>query len=447
MGAGQVGRHLASSLSTKLHEITVIDQSDATADELSETLDVGVVRGNGGSVTTLIEADVAECDLFLALTQNDAINLVSASVAKKLGARRAVSRVHPGAQREEWLFNYREHFQLDDMFSAERLTAVELFKYIRNPEGLLVEDIARGRIEVQQIRVDEATQWLERNLSTLEIPQRIRIALIQRGGRRIFPKGTDTLQNGDLVTLCGRPFELEKFLDIFQPNRASRRQARSAVLIFGGSEYGFTLAQMLENGPYDVRLMESDKQVCEQLAAELNRTVVLHGDATSMQQLREEQISETDFFIGASLDDEDNVMSCLQAKNLGARYCLAIVHRSDYADLIQKNQQQLGILAAVSPRVVTSRELLRFVTAEPFHEVVKLPSGVDLLQVTLQERGSLANSKVSDVKWPDGCGLVGWLREEEAKVPTGADVLEPGDVVYLIAHSSARRAITRLFGA
>lgn len=446
MGAGQVGRHLATSLSTKLHEITVIDHDEAVAEELRETLDVGVVCGNGGSVTTLAQADVAECDLFLSLTQNDSINLVSGCVSKALGAKRAVSRIHPEIQREEWLFNYRERFDIDYLFSAERLTAVELFKSMRNPQGVIVEDIARGQIEIQQIRLEGDAPVLERDLQDLELPERVRVAMIQRDSSYIFPTGKDRLESGDLVTLCGRPFDLDRILNQFRADRVAPLKRRRKVIIFGGGEYGFSLAQMLEGGgAYEVRILESDKARCEEIAGSLNRTVVLHGDATSQQQLREEQIGEVDFFVATSLDDEDNVMSCLQARHQGAKYCLAIVHRSDYAEIISTNQDQLGILAAVSPRVVTSRDLLRFVSAEPYHEVVKLHSSADLLQLTLPESSKVIGRRVADLRWPSGCGLVGMLRGQEARVPTGVDELRSGDVLYLIASPKSRNAITNLF--
>jgi len=446
MGAGQVGRHLATSLSTRPHEITVIDHDETLAEELRETLDVGVVCGNGGSVTTLAQADVPECDLFLSLTQNDSINLVSACVSKALGAKRAVTRIHPEIQREEWLFNYRERFDIDYLFSAERLTAVELFKSMRNPHGFIVEDIARGQIEIQQIRLETDAAVLGRELRNLELPERVRVAMIERSGDYIFPTGEDRLESGDLVTLCGRPFDLDKILNRFRPERGAPLKRRRKVIIFGGGEYGFSLAQMLEGaGAYDVRIMESDKARCEEIARSLNRTVVLHGDATSQQQLREEQIGEVDFFVATSLDDEDNVMSCLQARHQGAKYCLAIVHRSDYAEIISTNQDQLGILAAVSPRVVTSRDLLRFVSAEPYHEVVNLHANADILQLTLPENSEVIGRRVADVNWPTGCGLVGALWGQQARVPTGNDELRSGDVLYLIASPKARSAIKNLF--
>lgn len=135
VGAGEVGKHLAESLSTQLHNITVIEASEETSEDLNESLDASVLCGNGASATTLAEANVGECDLFLALTSLDNTNLVSASIAKSLGAKKTVSRVHASVQREEWLFDIRSHFNIDYLFSTERLAAVELAKFVRTLGG------------------------------------------------------------------------------------------------------------------------------------------------------------------------------------------------------------------------------------------------------------------------------------------------------------------------
>ena len=151
VGAGEIGRHLAQELS-KSHALSVIEVDSKLAEELEQNIDANVVRGDGNSVNALAEANVGECDLFLGLTSSNNANLMSASMAKAMGVERVIARVHPGLQREEWLFDYRGHFNIDHMFSSERLTAIELAKFIRNPDSLTVEELAQGKIELQQVQ-------------------------------------------------------------------------------------------------------------------------------------------------------------------------------------------------------------------------------------------------------------------------------------------------------
>lgn len=442
VGAGEVGRHLAESLSSRLHNIFVIEESEALTDELNEHLDIHILCGNGASVTTLAEANVGECDLFLALTNNDNTNLVAASVAKALGAKKTIARVYGALQREEWLFDYRSHFKIDYLFSSERLAAVELAKFVRNPDRLLVEEIARGRIELQQIHVSPKSEAVGRTLKEIGLPQRVRVAAIQRRGMQVIPSATDHLEAADLVTLFGDPNKLPEVLTLLQPEMKQDKDA--SVVIFGGGETGCALAQLLESGPYRVRIMEQDEKKCRKLSDILQNTVVINGDATSLQQLREEQVGAADFFVAASRDDEDNVMTCLQAKSLGIKYALALIHRSDYANVISRNSHQLGILGAVSPRVAASRDLMRFITSDKFHVVLTLAGGSEVLELIVNDKGSAVGKKVAEIQWPEGSGLVALLRGQEAMVPSAQDTIMAGDTVYAMVSPSARKPMIQL---
>jgi trk system potassium uptake protein TrkA len=442
VGAGEIGLHLARILSNQSHDICVIESSEGLAAELDEQLDAMIVASSGASVSALAEARVDECDLFFALTSDDNTNLVSASMAKSLGAKKTVARVHFAVQREEWLFNYREHFGVDYLFSPERLAAVELAKFVRNPEKSFVEELARGRIELQQTFVSPNGVAAERTLKELGLPARVRVAVIQRHGESLIPTADEILQVGDLVTIFGEPNQLHQALPIFQPTADDPSQMN--IVIYGGGEYGFALAQSLEGQNFRVRIIEKDKKVCLELSETLHHTVVLNGDATSLQLLREERVGEADFFIAASRDDEDNVMTCLQAKSLGTRYCLALVQRGDYADIISHNAKRLGILGAVSPRVTTGRDLLRFVTEDKYHIVMNLFGGVVVIETVMRAKSRVVGTRVCDLKLPQGSGLVAILRGEQAFVPAAADSIEPGDTVYAIVAPEARKAAVKL---
>jgi trk system potassium uptake protein len=442
VGAGEVGRHLAGSLSSRQHNLCVIEVSEMLAAELDEQLDIQVLRGSGSSVTSLAEANIGECDLFLSLTSDDNTNLVSASVAKALGARRTIARVHTGIQREEWLFDFKSHFKIDYLFSSERLAAVELAKYVRNPEGVLVEELARGRIEMQQTVVTPSSAASGTLVGQLSLPNRVRVALIRRNSDNIIPTAQDVIQAGDMVTLFGDPLSLAQSLELLHPEGAGEEEVN--VVIFGGGEYGFALAQMLEGKRYRVRIFERDARVCRELSDLLQRTVIINADATSLLQLREERVGDADFFVATTADDEDNVMTCLQARSLGTRYCLTLIHRADYADIVSRSSEQLGILGAVSPRVATNRDLLRFVTSEKFHVIIRLPGELELVEASIARSGQLAGRTVREIDWPAGSGLVALLQGQQALVPVGEDRIAAGDTIYAIVSPEARKAFVRL---
>jgi len=441
LGAGEIGRHIATSLSRVAHSIVVIESDPVIAQEIEEQLDARVVNANGTSVETLLEAGVGECDLFIALTSSNESNIMAASIAKKLGAKKVIARVHPGLQREEWLFDYRGFFGIDHIFSSERLSAIELSKFIRNPDSLVVEEIARGKIELQQVRVAENSDAIGVALKDLKAPERTRVAAITRGGESIVPTAEDKIELGDAVTIFGEPRRLRKLADRFQGRKAVANDLR--VVIFGGGEYGFSLAQMLESWGCRVRIFEKSEQRALELTDRLSNTTVLNADGSYLAELEEEQVGQADFFVGTSGSDEDNVMTCLQAHNLGTKNCLTLIHRADYAKAISVSGRHFGMLAAISPREATLRDIERFITSDKFHVVKKLGAGQVI--ETEVERGSIACGKmVHEIDWPIGCVLVAKMKGIHATVPGPNDVVEAEDTIYAMVTKKALKPFLKL---
>ncbi len=441
VGAGEIGRHLASLLSQEAHNISVIEKDAALAADLEQMIDAKVIHGNGSSVEDLVEADVGECELFLALTSSNTANLMSASIAKAMGVAKVISRVHPGLQREEWLFDFKGHFGIDHLFSSERLTAIELAKYVRNPDSLEIEELARGRIELQQVAIGESSDARGLTLRKLGAPAGIRLAMISRGGVYTVPNAGSVLEAGDVVTIFGEPRKLRGFAERMQGRTAGFERLR--VVIFGGNEYGFTLAQMLESVDCSVRVFEKDPQLCARLADRLSNTTVINADATMVAELEEEQVGEADFFIGTSSDDEDNVMSCLQAHTLGVKNCLTLIHRADYAAAISASGHHFGIRAAVSPREATRREIQRFITTDRYHVMRRL-AGALLIEMRVGKGSIAAGHMVHEVAWPPGAVLVGHLRGIHAEVPGPDDVLMAGDHLYAVVAEESLKGFVRL---
>lgn len=439
VGAGEIGRHLATRLSQEGHNISVIESDPKLAEELEATIDAKVLRGDGASAAVLAEADVGICELFLALTSSNTVNVMSTSMAKAMGVAKVIGRVHPELQREEWLFNFKGHFNIDHLFSSERLAAIELAKFVRNPDSLMVVELAHGRIELQQVRIGAHAEARGMSLRKLAAPGGIRVAMVTRGGRHQIPTAEMVFEEGDIATIFGAPRKLRKFAARLH----GRQREDLRVVIFGGNEYGFTLAQMLESVDCKVRIFERDAARCASLADRLSDTTIIHGDATMVAELEEEQVGEADFFISTSPDDEDNVMSCLQAHTLGVKQCLTLIHRADYAAAISASGHHFGIRAAVSPREATLWEIQRFITSDPFH-ILQSFEGAELIETRIGETSKAAGRMIQDITWPAGVVIVGHLRGIHAEVPGPDMVLMPGDHVHAVVSRETRKALIKL---
>lgn len=440
VGAGEIGRHLAGSLSNAAHNIVVIERDPALAAEVDSQLDARVVCGDGTSANLLVECNVAECELFLALTSNNNANMVACSIGKELGAHKTICRTDPSIQREGWLFDYKGYFKIDHMFSSERLSALELAKFVRNPDSIMVEEIARGRVELHQVIVSPRSEVKGLTMRELKLPTRVRVGAILRNDTAIVPTADEKLQEGDLVTLFGETRKLTEVTERIQSGATKDRVLN--VVLLGGGDYGFSLAELLESWNCRVRIFEQDPATSERLTDQLAETTVINADATSLAELREERVGEADFFIATTHNDEDNVMTCLQAHNLGTKHCLTLIHRIDYADAISQAGAQLGIMAAVSPREATRRELMRFVTSEKYHVVKKLRTG-EVIEINIPEGAAVAGKMVKDIALPSGCVLVALMNSMQATVPAADDVINAGDVVYAMVSPKVRKKFVK----
>jgi len=197
LGAGTVGTSIANTLCRHGHSVTVVDQDPEQTRRVNDELDVRVVTGSASQSSVLFQTDVFGADLCLAVTGCDEVNLIGASMAKGMGARRAVARVYAPVFRDLSTFDYQSHFKIDRLVSIEHLSAMELARAIRHPGAVAVENFARGELEMQEIEVTAATAALEKPLKELKLPAGVRIGSIYRAGKLKIAGAEDRVQRGN----------------------------------------------------------------------------------------------------------------------------------------------------------------------------------------------------------------------------------------------------------
>ncbi|BET66673.1 Trk system potassium transporter TrkA [Opitutales bacterium ASA1] len=431
VGAGEVGAYLAETLSGIAHDVTVLERDERVAESLDEHLDVRVLRESGSSARALKRAGIERCDFFLALTSNDESNLVSASLARALGARTTFARVHDETFRETSHLDYQAHFGIDHLLNPERLAAVEIAKHIRNPDRVAVEDFARGQIEVQLVDVKSGSAVAGKTLSELRLNPKMRVALVGRGEDSIAAKADLRLLPGDVATICGPPEVLYEVRPLFDQRTTPERDKR--VVIMGGSEMGVSMVRLLGNRRFHIRVIERDARRCRFLADNFPHITVIHGEATSLRLLEEEQVGEADFFVACTRDDEDNVMTCLQARKLGVKRISLAINRADYNEIVQTSKATLGVDVAVSPRIATSHEVLRYLSTEKFVELARLPGRAGRLLELKVDAGSPCDGRaLRDIRWPTGSVVLAVQQRSSIRTPGPGDVFAAGDRLVAI---------------
>lgn len=437
LGAGTVGRAISELLCKNGHSVTVVDSNPDRARKIDESLDVRSITGSASQSSVLFQANVNSCDICIAVTGDDEVNMIAASIAKQMGAHRCVSRVYSPVYHDLSTFDYQRHFKIDRFLSLEQLTAMELAREIRSRSSAIIEHFATGDIEIQEIEVSEPSID-GKSLKELGLPSNIRIGSISREERTWVATADDTLQKGDHLDIVGRPDDIEKVKPTFQ-KKVSRRQF---VMIAGGGETGYHLASMLESDLFSVVLLESSRERCDWLSNSLSKATILHCDASQKAVMEEERVADADFFVTCTGDDESNIMAGVEAKELGATKVLSVVGRPDYANIMGK----IGIDFAVSERQVMAKQILGLLNEGNIISRYLMPNGrIGIYELEVEPNCEAVTKNLADLPLPAPCLIAALMRDRYSRVPEAGDKLLAGDTVIAFIDESVVQQTLPLF--
>jgi trk system potassium uptake protein TrkA len=293
------------------------------------------------------------------------------------------------------------------------------------------------------VKVDESSVLA--NKSQMELGQEfegidVLVVAIVREGATIVPRGDHRILPGDRVYVIGERDQLTHFMS---PSRPSERPRGSRViLVIGGGHVGERVAQRLEEAGFEVRLLEADRDRSEHLAVTLDHTTVLHGDGRNLTALKESGVESVDGFVSVSGDEETNVMSALLARHLGAPKVIALVKRTEYIPVLR----EIGLDAAVNPRLTAAGAILRFVRRGHILQVSTFRDiDAEVLELVASERSSVVGKPLRDLDLPRDAILGGYSRGDRFGIPRGNTVLEPHDHVIVFALPSAISKVEKMF--
>ena len=425
LGAGRVGTSIAELLCQLEHSVTVIDSDPKRVARINDELDVRAFVGSASQSTTLFQAGMSSADICMAMTGSDEVNIVSASMAKSMGARRSIARVYAPVFRDLSTFDYQRHFGIDRMLSLEQLTALELARNIREPGSIIVEQFARGELEVQEFVVGQSGKATEKTVRELGLPANVRIGTIQRENRMWIATADDKLNVGDKVTVFSRPENMKVVKQLFKSGSTGAKR----VVIAGGGETGLHLARTLEREGFKVKIIEHDEARCKVLASLLESTTIINATAREVENLEEQRVGSADVFVACTGEDENNMMLGVKADDLGAKQVMAVIGRKDYADVIGR----LGIDMAVSARDVMAKQILAFLNKGFVVSRAKLSGGlINVIEVDLLAGAKATEVTLAELELPDRCLVVAIIQQDYVRVPGASDKLSPGDTAIVL---------------
>lgn len=442
LGAGQVGSSAAYHLSREeANEVTVVDMSADVLRELQDRLDIRTVVGHAAYPDVLQRAGADDADIIVALTDTDETNMVACQVAYTLfKTPMKIARIRSADYMNSRKLFTQEAIPVDVRISPEQLVCEYIEQLILYPGALQVLDFANGRVRLIGARADRGGFLVDQQISTLKqhIPNTEgRIAAIYRDGKSVPAKGDTVIREGDEVFFVAARQDVRVFMSEMRKLDDPVRR----VVIAGGGNIGVRLALALEQ-TNQVKIIERNVKRARQISEQLNKAIVLVGDAANEELLLEENIDNVDVFVALTNAEEANILSAMLAKRLGARKAMALINRPSYVDLVESG----SIDIAISPQQVTIGSLLAHVRRGDVVKVHSLRHGaaeaIEAVAHGLAEESKVVGRKIEDIPLPRGTNIVAIVRGDKVMIAHHDTVIETDD--HVIFFMTDRRKIDRI---
>ena len=441
VGAGKLGYSIAELLSKEQFDVIVVDQDENQLEAAKNTLDVLTIAANGASPITMNDPDIRDSDILIAVTASDEVNMVSCILAKKHGIKHTIARIRDMQFMSEAKDYLKQNFDIDLMLNPELITANEINRILMTPAALDVEDFAHGKIRLFETKVQRKSPLARIPLKEIQLPKGVLAGMIFRDHRMIIPHGDDCLLPHDNAYFIGIPEEIEKFSQSFV-QRDARKLHR--VLIIGAGRAGRALAAMFDKQDVHVKIIDQDRDRCQQVAAQLVNGIAICGDGTDIDLLLEEGVAEADVVVCLTEDDKLNLMLALLARHLSGNKTKTVVRvaRNEYVELMEK----VGVDIVLSARLLSASEVLAFARRGGVVSVSLLEGAkAEAVEVIVQQGAPVAGKRLMDVKLPRECLVCAYVRGGEAVIPNGNTVLQPGDRTILFIQTKFSQKVIQYF--
>ena len=442
VGCGKVGRTLIEQLSKEGHDITIIDKSAAKIMDITNLYDVLGIVGNGASFSVLREAGIENADLIIAVTESDELNLLCCTVAKQVTNCAAIARVRTPDYNDD--VNYlREKLGLALVINPELEAAKEMAHILYLPAALEVNSFAHGQAELIKFKIPQGNILDNMYLSEIrtKIVPGILICAVERGGEVYIPDGNFMLSGGDVISFVGIRQHAKTFLEAIG---FDTRQVKDTMIVGGGKAAFYLADQLLRNG-VSVKIIEKRLARCEELSVLLPGAIIINGDGTDEELLREEGISDIESFVPLTGIDEENVMLTLHAKQVSHAKVITKVNRMTYKDVI--NQLDLG--SVIYPRYITAEAIIAYVRAKQASKDRNIEtmyhmfdSKVEAIEFLVDEQSDATDIPLKDLKLKDHLLISFISREGNIFIPGGNDSLQIGDTVMIVTTHSGFSDLT-----
>lgn len=426
-GAGEVGFHLAKLLAFERQDIVIIDMDQDRLNYVANHLDISIVKGNSTSFKVLDDAGVDKSDLLIAVTSSEEANIATCVIAKNLGAKRTIARI----DNLEFLMG-KERFDLktigiDELISPESLAAREIKRLLKEAALTDTFDFDNGKLSLIGINIDEDGFLNNRTLretNYLNPDHNFITVAILRANETIIPHGDTKFMANDHAYFIAEPEGVRKVMELSNREKVLFKN----IMIVGGSKVGYHTARRLQD-KYRIKLIDDSKFRCFELADMLEDVLVINGEVSDVDLLKEEGIEEMDAFIAVTNNSETNIISCLVAKQFGVAKTIALVENNDYIHL----SQNIGVDTMINKKLIAANFISRYIRKG---EIVSITGihGVDaeIMEYEVKHRAKIVNKKIKDLNFPKSAIIGGVVRDGKGYTTFGDFQIKEHDRVVVL---------------
>lgn len=438
-GANETGSIIATEFFED-HDIIVIDP-DAKSLEKFNNLDLTVICADASNINILREADIKNCDVFIACTNIDEGNIVACLMAKQLSSATTVCFVSKKecrdslrAIREEHNKNYALY--IDNVIWPERLLTHEILRIITVPDAVDVEYFSNGRAKLLEYRIKENSTLKNKKLKDCYFNEETLVVGIVREEELFIPNGDSEFMVGDKTIFMGTPDALDNTAGQFFIEENNLRD----VAIIGGGSVGYELAKSLESTKLRIKIIENNYKRCEFLSQNLKKTLVLNGDGTNLELLEQEDIGNSDVAVCVTNNDEKNLLCSLLVKQLGVKRAITRVGQIATATLFEK----VGVDVAISPREASVNEIKNRIIESHAGILATVERGLaEILELKIRE--DFENTALMNLKLPSRAVIAIIERAGKVIIPKGQTLIKSGDNLLIFTKSQDVAAIKDFF--
>lgn len=434
VGCGKVGRTLVEQLSKEGHDITIVDRDAEKVQTISSLYDVMGVTGNGASYSVQMDAGIEDTDLLVAVTDSDELNLLCCTVAKRVGNCAAIARVRTPDYSIEARY-LREKLGLAMIINPELEASQEIGRILYLPTALEVNSFAHGQAEMIKIKVPESNMLAGKKIvqvgREVEFLDKILICAVERGEKVYIPSGDFQIEAGDIVSFVAPRMQAKVFLERigFKTNQVKN------CMIIGGGKAAYYLAKQLLHMGISVKIIENDKKRCEELSVLLPKAVIINGNGSDEELLKEEGITRIESFVPLTGIDEENIMLTMYARHVSNAKVITKINRIAFREVI--NSLDLG--SVIYPRYITSEAIIAYVRAkkdsmdsniETLYHMFN--SRVEAIEFRVYKKSAVTGIPLMNLNLKSNLLISFINRNGDIIIPSGHDTIEVGDTVMIV---------------